>query len=344
MADAKRILVEYRGEWSLGELLCSEPLVRTLRQQHGGHAQIRWRGEPGNAAHCTAFDGPAHDGFAPDRHVILEAADVLPLARYAELAALPSLPGHMAAYAGLSPIDHQPRLLLGPDELWFEQELGIWRLPRPIVAVCADGAEPWDVWPRDRLRELAGTVLEHGGTIVELGCEHRLGLGADFVGKLSIRQSAAILSGCDLYLGNAGDLLHYAQAADVPAIAFFGREFPERHVHDDRLVIPIELEELSCIHCLTDDFAGWHHDGCRAEPEAACMRELPLELAKAIVDGFFEEYLSDCPRRGHEGARARAFRSRIYAERAAKLLTRGHAERAGSFLHFAQDRLPLERI
>lgn len=340
MPAALRILVEYRGRWGLGDLVCSEPLIRTLRELHGPSAEIRWRGHAGNAAHCPAFDGEAPNGFVPDHVVAIELFDRMPLERYAELEALPSLVQHMASYAGVMPIDQQPRLHLGPEELWFEQKLGIWRLPRPLVAICADGSDPYRAWPVARFRALAQRVQELGGTVLELGVRERLGVGADFVGKLTIRQSAALLSGCDLFVGNNSGLLHYAQAADVPALGLFSVALPERFVHDDRMVVPVQLEELACIDCMTRDFAGRNRDGCRATPEAVCMQELPLELALAILETIFAEYLSDCPRRGHEGPRARAFRARIYAERAARLLARGHTRRAGAFLAFAQERLP----
>jgi hypothetical protein len=261
---------------------------------------------------------------------------------YACLEALPSLVDHMLSYAGCAPEDRAPRLNLGVEELWFADRLDIACLPRPVVAICADDSDRYRGWPVERYRAIAQHVRRRGATLLELGVHRRLGIGIDMVGAVPIRGSAAILSRCDLFIGNSSSLLHYAQAADVPAIGVFSLALPERFVHDDRLVVGVQHETLPCIDCVTRDFVAWHRSQCGHSPPAACMLELRVDLVRAAVDRVFDHYLADCPVRGQEGPRARAFRAEVYRHQAQRLLARGHVARAERFLRFADQRLGQE--
>ncbi len=327
----KRILVDYVGRWGLGDLLCSEPLVRALHERERGLCEIRWRGEPGNAAYAPEFSGPAGPDFAPDQVVSVRLFTHMPLDEYARLEALPSLVAHMASYGGVTPKDPRPRLNLGEEERWFLRELGLERLPRPIVAFCADGSDPYRAWPPGSFRELALHAKSRGATVLELGLREHMGAGIDLVGALPIRGTAAVLSACDLFVGNNSALLHYAQAAGVPVLGFFSLALPERFVHDGRLVVAVQHEDLPCIDCMTRDFAARNRKGCTAPLEAACMRTLPLARGREALDEIFDRYLADRPEPGAEGPAAKAFHAEVLRRQAARLAARGHVARAAAF-------------
>jgi ADP-heptose:LPS heptosyltransferase len=338
-AGAKRVLIDYQGRWGLGDLVCSEPLVRGLRECYGQEAEIRYLGHAGNAAYAPEFDGAAPSGFQPDRIVEVKLFNHMSLEEYARLEALPSLVEHMCSYGDVSPCDPNPRLNLGVPEVRFLEKLQLDRRRTPLVAICSDGFDPYRSWPAERFEKLAQRIRRRGGTILELGLKERLGIGLDLVGKLQIREAAAAVAACDLFIGNNSSLLHYAQAGDIPCLAFFSLALPERFMHDDRLVLPVQKADLQCIDCMTKDFAGRNRRGCEAKPQARCMLELPLEAGLSALDLLFDEYLADCPRRGEEGARARKFRATVYFERAQRLLALGHRERAASFRLAAAMRL-----
>ena len=244
------------------------------------------------------------------------------------------------SYADVWPEDRKPRLKLGPDELWFLKELDILhKLPRPIIIFCADNFDPYRSWPVQHYERLALHAKRRGASIIEVGVQAKLGVGTDFVNATTIRGTAALLSICDLFVGNSSGPLHFAQAGGTPCLAFFSLALPERFIHDDSLVSVVQSKDLDCIDCMTTNYVERNQKGCRSQPLAACMQELPYERGKEALDEIFDEYLADCPGPGEEGSLARTFRARVTTQQAARLLERGHVERAARFLGFAQERL-----
>ena len=239
----RRILVEYDPLWGFGDLLCSEPMVRGLGERFP-RAEIRYRGHAGNAAFCPVYAGEAAPWFTPDFTVSVRLFHAMSTEAYARLEALPSLVDHMCAYAGVSPVDRSPRLHLDAAGRQLIAGLGLDALPRPLVALCADGSDVYRSWPSQHFQDLARDLVRRGATVIEIGSREKLGVGIDLVGALSIRQSAAVLSACDLFVGNNSGLCHYAQAAEVPSVVFFSLALPQRFVHDRRLVVPVQNDEF----------------------------------------------------------------------------------------------------
>jgi hypothetical protein len=302
-------------------------MVRALRAHHGPEAEIRWRGHAGNCAHSPDLDGEAPPGFQPDRIVPVSLFTELGPKAYAALEALPSLVDHMCCYAGHFPENRTPMLHLGPSERLLAQRLGLENLKRPIIALCADGSDPYRALPLTHFRALAQDILVRGATLIEVGARERLGLGHDLVGKLSMRATAAVLESCDLFIGNNSGLLHYAQAADCPVLGFFSLALPERFIHEGKALIAVQHPELSCLDCMTRDFENRNAQGCPARPQAACMRNFPLELARSALARTFDEYLE--PRQEEDSfQRALTFLSGIHKDQIQRLQAKGFYDRA----------------
>jgi heptosyltransferase-2 len=53
------------------------------------------------------------------------------------------------------------------------------------------------------------------------------GKARSFVGALSLRSTARLISDCDFFLGPDGGLMHCAVSLDVPGVALFARSRPE---------------------------------------------------------------------------------------------------------------------
>ncbi len=319
-----RVLIDFRGPWGLGDLLCTEPMVRALRAHHGPQAEIRWRGHAGNCAHSPDLDGQAPPDFAPDRIVPVSLFTELGHKAYAALEALPSLVDHMCSYAGHFPQSRTPLLHLGPAERNLAQSLGLETLRRPLVAICADGSDPFRALPLSHFKALGQEVQRRGGTLIEVGARERLYLGHDLVGKLPIRATSAVLEHCDLFIGNNSGLLHYAQAADCPVLGFFSLALPERFLHEGRTLLAIQHPGLSCLDCMTRDFEGRNAHGCQAQPEAACMQTFPLHAAHEALERVFGEYLDQKPWLGSDGV----FQRRVLREQVQRLRARGFHDRA----------------
>jgi hypothetical protein len=104
-------------------------------------------------------------------------------------------------------------------------------LPRPRIGLCngwfRSARHDWDKkgWPHfGRFSALAGRFF--GGSMVGLGLSGELPkdtpLSRDFTGKLSILQTAKVISQLDLLVTTDTGLMHVADIMEIPMIALFG--------------------------------------------------------------------------------------------------------------------------
>jgi ADP-heptose:LPS heptosyltransferase len=276
------VLVDYQGGWGLGDLLCSDPMIRGLHEEIGPGARVFLRGKVGNVIHNPLVAGMAPDDLRPDRVVEVKLFTHMSVEAYARLEAMPSLIDHMCSYAGIRPRDRRPRLHLTPDDLAVPRRLAL--PPRPRIAICADFLDPRRHWPLDRWRTVAALLQEAGAGIVGIGAKDTLGVGAELQGRLSMRETAAVLTQCDLFVGNNSGPFHYAQAAGVPCVVLFSLATPSRFVHPGAVVHAVEADGLPCLHCMTRCFAAMQTTGCIANPSGRCMTDIPVDRVLAAID------------------------------------------------------------
>ncbi len=276
------ILVDFQGSWGLGDLLCCDPMMLGLREQHGPDAQLWLRGKVGNLIHNPLVAGLARTDQRFDRVVAVQLFTHMRSEDYARLEAMPSLIDHMCSYAGVQPSDRRPRLHLAPDDRAAARALP---LPNGLrIAVCADYLDPLRHWPLDRWRDVVSTLQAAGATVIGIGQHHHPDCTVDLVGRLDIRQTAAVLERCDLFVGNNSGPFHYAQAAGVPCVTLFSLATPSRFVHPGATVHPVEATGLPCLHCMTRCFAGMQRTGCIAAPRGRCMTDIPVEAVLLAID------------------------------------------------------------
>ncbi len=276
------VLIDYQGNWGLGDLLCSDPLVRGLQEQHGPDARVWLRGNAGNVAHNPHVAGLARADQRFDRVVAVQLFTHMPREQYAELEAMPSLIDHMCSYAGALPSDRRPRLWLTPDDLLARRLLPATGAPR--IAICADHVDALRHWPVERWATVAEVLANAGAQVVVIGNRQRLPVGLDLVGKLSMRETAAVLGACTLFVGNNSGPFHYAQAAGVPCVTLFSLATPSRFVHPGAVVHTVEAEGLPCLHCMSRCFAAMQATGCIANPRGRCMTDIGLDRVLDAID------------------------------------------------------------
>lgn len=131
-----------------------------------------------------------------------------------------------ASFFGRQAADRRLELWTAPEDDAFAQALlaGAGR-ERPLVALGPGAGEPKRCWPLERFAAVgarlaeAGTadlVLVGGPGEEALGRELKARLGpaaVDCVGRATLRQTAAVLRRCRLFVGNDSGLLHLAAAA-----------------------------------------------------------------------------------------------------------------------------------
>ncbi len=133
-------------------------------------------------------------------------------------------------------ISSAPAVRLAPEEInrarrFLEQE----GLTRDMVAVSPGAADDLKRWPMAHFARLCRYVVEDLGAGVLVFCGpgeakllHELGEQTrdlpqmEIVQNLHLRQVAALLSQCRLYLGNDSGLRHLAAAVGTPVVILFG--------------------------------------------------------------------------------------------------------------------------
>jgi ADP-heptose:LPS heptosyltransferase len=96
-------------------------------------------------------------------------------------------------------------------------------LTRPLVSLNARSKEPVKTWPADHWQRLV-TLLRPRYDLVQLGdgTEPALDGVRSFAGKLTLRESMAVLSHAKTHIGSDSFLMHAANGLRVPSVILFG--------------------------------------------------------------------------------------------------------------------------
>lgn len=109
---------------------------------------------------------------------------------------------------------------------------------KPVIAVHPGSSNPAKMWAGDNYAELIDKIkTECDSEIVVIGSEDekltaeaiidKSGIKAhNLAGKFDLKELAAFISKCDLFIGNDTGPMHMAAALGVPVIAIFGRNIP----------------------------------------------------------------------------------------------------------------------
>jgi heptosyltransferase-2 len=118
----------------------------------------------------------------------------------------------------------------GSLELWLsdaDRNFAARNLPdtERYVAIAPSAARPERRWPVGRFAEVASTLhAVYGLTPVQLGASgdpHFVG-GVNLIGGTTLREAAAVIERCVLFLGNDSGLAHLAAAVGVPVVEVSG--------------------------------------------------------------------------------------------------------------------------
>ena len=165
---------------------------------------------------------------------------------------------------------------------------------RMLIGIGPSGGSSWlKQWPVERFVELCRRLHEqHGASFVIVGgpgdahiakaLSAALGSAAiDAIGTTTLRQTAALLERCDLYIGNDSGPMHLAAACGVPVVALFGSSCPHRFrpwgaAHQTL------WHELPCSPCQKRGHSDKCHVCIYEEPK--CMQMISVEEVLAAAD------------------------------------------------------------
>ena len=117
------------------------------------------------------------------------------------------------------------------DQVWAQSVLCDWKGKFPIIAVCMGASQKHREWPVENYINVCRKLIQsHSGRFILIGgCadekqaraftqEIEPQLVLNFVGKISLLQSSALLNLADLYLGSDTGPMHIAAAAETPVV------------------------------------------------------------------------------------------------------------------------------
>jgi ADP-heptose:LPS heptosyltransferase len=165
--------------------------------------------------------------------------------------------------------------LTGEEIAWAKRQVA--ELPRPIISINAMSREMVKVWPVENWRILTGQ-LTRMATVVQLGDakEPELEGVVRWAGKLSLRESMAILSQINLHIGPDSFLMHAANGVDVPAVVIYGgSRSPACSGYPENTNLYVDIECSPC----------WLHDsrGDKCPFAIKCMGMITPEMVFAAV-------------------------------------------------------------
>jgi ADP-heptose:LPS heptosyltransferase len=129
--------------------------------------------------------------------------------------------------------------------------------PRILIHAGPSGA--FREWPMENWRSLVKELVEQGfDNIIQVGSSLRGSLEFvphvvipnvfSAVDRLTLEESIALVSDCDLLLGIDSGLLHIAASVGTPAVGIFGSTSPELRFSPDRACLCV-VSKVECQGC-----------------------------------------------------------------------------------------------
>lgn len=255
---------------SLGDEICLTPAVRKLRCRVRPRFPEIWQGNPHNllATHLdtdsdtrrvtyqTDFSTTMVENFAKQLGVDLEGYEKVPWV----------IP-----------------------ERFFEWSSGFTH-----IAIDTEAGWPTRRWPKERFEELAERLRIAGMAIMAVGAPnvHQIGGSVgpiqkgkpfNFYGTMTIRETAAILEHCDLFVGNDSGLAHLAAAVGTKSVVIFGPVEERCRRHEG---LTFGVTGGRCSGCVSKGKREWEivQFGCPAG-HMGCIMDVTVDMVMERIEG-----------------------------------------------------------
>lgn len=172
------------------------------------------------------------------------------------------------------------------------------KVPAKFTIALYNGCHPdWThkLWPVENIILLARLILkDHDVHFIFFGSQKEAGTGSALVqtlgeckctnlaGKLTLAQTADVMSRCDFAIGNDTGLMHVADAVGIPGVALFGSTIWSKCKPTNNRFKRIQSKGGGCEH-----FPCYGKNAQNACKDAVCMKE--LTPAKAYREICFDQ-------------------------------------------------------
>ncbi|HXV27359.1 MAG TPA: glycosyltransferase [bacterium] len=180
-----------------------------------------------------------------------------------------------------------PKLYLTGDEK--EAVFRKWGLQHGSIRIAVSPAARWISRQSPRLfwiELIEYFIREQASQVFVLGRdEEPLPVGTDLIGKTTVRETAALLSQCHLFVGTDSGPVHLALAAGTPTVGLYGPLNPCYLIQDQPGFIPI-WSEVECRGCWSDGRMTYPDHCPKIEPD--CMKSISaarvIEASKKMME------------------------------------------------------------
>jgi ADP-heptose:LPS heptosyltransferase len=196
-------------------------------------------------------------------------------------------------HLGIRSYEYRARVFLSKEErakAW--ERLG--ETEKPVLAFNTKSKEPVKNWPLDLWIALLDRLRDQF-TLVQLGdnTEPEISGVLRFAGRLTMRESMALLACARLHVGPDSFLMHAANGLDVPSVAIFGgSRTPERAGYRENVNL---FTEMPCGPC-------WIHasKGEQCDFDLACLKKISVEqVYQSILSLWSKVAAASSPQKSH---------------------------------------------
>lgn len=254
-------------DWNVGDEIMMIPAYEVLKKRYPQSkisAQVRYpellKGNP----FVDFVAGGAEQSFDPDLVCDLhyDPRGKSRLGYLAEALKSPSLP--------------YPKVYLQKEEVEAARKKWLPENPDLVIAVCYSSSR-WFVrqWERQKWIQLVSHFIEQcGARVLVLGKdEEPIPVGINLIGKTGVREAAALLGACHLFVGSDSGLVHLAAAVGTPTVGLYGPLNPGYLIAGRPGFTPI-WSTVECRGCWSDGRMK-HLDHCpKIVPD--CMSSIPV--------------------------------------------------------------------
>lgn len=203
---------------------------------------------------------------------------------------------HLLTAVGLSVHDDALALWLSPaDDAAADVLLAGAPTGRFLVALSIAGAFARRRWPTERYARVAARLVDEGVTVLIIGGVAERAAQAELLDQLdatrrervvplagvtSLRETAALIGRCDLFVGNDSGPAHFAAAMRVPVVEVFGFS---RAGRPDRLDSPVRFGPWGTTALILQPEASLPPcDGACTSEDTHCIRQVATE---SVIQG-----------------------------------------------------------
>ena len=187
---------------------------------------------------------------------------------------------HSLKKLGIDSCGYKAEFYLSDQEKNWAEEI-LKNFQKPVLAICTQSKEVVKNWPLEYWIKLIQNLVSKF-TLIQMGDEKEPFIEGltRFAGKYSMRESAALMSKMNLFVGPDSLLMHIANGLNIPSLIIFGGSRPvDCFGYNENINLGSKPDCSPC----------WIHKGYEScEHGMECMEMITVDLVKQSIYSHFQ--------------------------------------------------------